>query len=125
MDSDAYHCRTCKHGIVGDCAKCESSNESKRMTQYDNTNRGVLFTNDRKESDKHPDWKGRLNINGVDHWVDGWITQGARGEFISLSLGKPCDKQGAAPAKPPQAKPAAHAQSRGYVDGPDMGDVPW
>ena len=95
------------------------------MTQYDNTNRGVLFTNDRKESDKHPDWKGRLNINGVDHWVDGWIKQGARGEFISLSLGKPCDKQGAAPAKPPQAKPAAHAQSRGYVDGPDMGDVPW
>ena len=90
------------------------------MNQYDNTNRGVLFSNDRKESDKHPDWKGRLNIAGVDHWVDGWIKQGARGEFISLSLGKPCDKQGAAPAKQP-AKPAAPAQASSFDDA----DVPW
>lgn len=90
------------------------------MTQYDNTNRGVLFTNDRKESDKHPDWKGRLNIAGVDHWVDGWIKQGARGEFISLSLGKPCEKQGAAPIKQP-SKPAAPAQASSFDDA----DVPW
>lgn len=93
------------------------------MTQYDNTNRGVLFTNDRKESDKHPDWKGRLNIAGVDHWVDGWIKQGARGEFISLSLGKPCDKQGDAKpaAKPAPAKPVPPAQASGFDDA----DVPW
>lgn len=97
------------------------------MNQYDNTNRGVLFTNDRKESDKHPDWKGRLNIAGVDHWVDGWIKQGARGEFISISLGKPCEKQGVAPAKqaakPAQARPAAPAQGSGFDD--MDGDVPW
>ena len=96
------------------------------MNQYDNTNRGVLFTNDRKESDKHPDWKGRLNIAGVDHWVDGWIKQGARGEFISLSLGKPCEKQGAAPSKPATAKPSQSsqpAQSSGFDD--LDGDTTW
>jgi hypothetical protein len=106
------------------------------MSQYDNTNRGVLFVNDRKETDKHPDWKGRLNINGVDHWVDGWAKQSARGELISLSLGKPCDQQGQqrphaapqrqqaparpAPARPPQRPQAAPApaprQSSGFDD---------
>lgn len=59
------------------------------MTTYDNTNRGVLFDNDRKESDSHPDMTGTLNINGIDHWFSAWWKDGSRGEFLSLSIGKP------------------------------------
>ena len=59
------------------------------MTTYDNTNRGVLFDNDRKEQDSHPDMNGSININGVDHWFSGWWKSGAKGEFLSLSIGKP------------------------------------
>lgn len=56
------------------------------MTEYDNTNRGVLFKNDRKESDKHPDYKGNVNVNGVEFWLSAWIKEGAKGKFMSLSI---------------------------------------
>lgn len=41
--------------------------------QYDDTNRGVLFKNDRKESPNHPDYKGSINVGGEDYWISGWI----------------------------------------------------
>ena len=53
---------------------------------YDNTNRWTLNKNDRKEKETHPDYKGSLNVNGVDYWIDGWIKEGANGKFISGSL---------------------------------------
>jgi hypothetical protein len=53
---------------------------------YDNTNRWTLNKNDRKEKDSHPDYKGSLNVDGVDYWIDGWIKEGANGKFISGSL---------------------------------------
>lgn len=59
---------------------------------YDNTNRWTLNKNDRKEKDSHPDYKGSLNVDGVDYWLDGWIKESANGKFISGSL-KPKDQQ--------------------------------
>ena len=53
---------------------------------YDNTNRGVLFKNDRKESEKHPDYKGNINVGGVEFWLSAWIKEGAKGKFMSLSV---------------------------------------
>jgi hypothetical protein len=53
---------------------------------YDNTNRWTLNKNDRKEKETHPDYKGSLNVDGVDYWIDGWIKDGANGKFISGSL---------------------------------------
>jgi len=62
----------------------------KQMTEFDNTNRGVLFKNDRKETDKHPDYTGSLNVDGVEHWFSAWIKTSKNGKkFMSLSLGKP------------------------------------
>lgn len=77
------------------------------MTQYDNTNRGVLFDNDRKESDKHPDMTGTLNIDGVDHWFSGWWKNSdSKGDFLSLSIGKPKDQQQQRQAPAPRQAPA-------------------
>jgi len=54
--------------------------------QYDNTNKGVLFINDRKERDTHPDRKGSINIDGKEYWLSGWDKQTSRGDTISLSV---------------------------------------
>lgn len=63
------------------------------MTKYDNTNRGALFKNDRKESDNHPDYTGKLNVAGVDYWISAWIKEGKSGKFMSLSV-KEQDRKG-------------------------------
>ena len=72
---------------------------------YDNTNRGVLFVNDKKEDgDKKPDRTGSLNVDGVEYFLDGWIKKSESGKtFMSVSV-KRKDKQTTAPAaktKPP------------------------
>lgn len=54
--------------------------------EYDNTNRGVLFKNDRKEDEKQPDYQGRIDVNGVEFWLSAWIKEGVKGKFMSLSV---------------------------------------
>lgn len=62
--------------------------------QYDNTNKGVLFINDRKTSDTHPDMTGRINIDGVDYWLSGWGKKhDKRGKYLSLSVRKMEEQQ--------------------------------
>jgi hypothetical protein len=53
-------------------------------------NSGILFRNERKETEKHPDYTGELNIGGTDYFINGWIKQGAKAKFMSLSV-KPKD----------------------------------
>jgi uncharacterized protein (DUF736 family) len=55
--------------------------------EYDNTNRGSLFKNEKKEEEKHPDMTGTLNVNGVEFWISGWKKVSKAGSgFISLSI---------------------------------------
>lgn len=67
--------------------------------QYDNTNRGIISKNLRKETEKHPDIRGQINIEGVEYWLDGWQRQknDGSGSFYSLSA-KRKDAPAAAPA---------------------------
>ena len=71
--------------------------------EYDNTNRGVLFKNDRKETEKHPDYKGSININGEEFWLSSWIKEGKTGKFMSLSV----TPKNAQPIAQPEAAHAA------------------
>lgn len=54
--------------------------------KYDDTNRGALFLNDRKEQDSHPDRKGSINIDGKEYWLSAWDRDTARGPVISISV---------------------------------------
>ena len=67
------------------------------MTDFDNTNKGVLFRNERKETEKHPDMTGKVNIAGVEHYLSAWTKVGKSGKFLSLSIGEAV--AGAATAK--------------------------
>ena len=54
---------------------------------FDNTNRGVLFPESAKESDRHPDYTGSINVDGKDYRLAGWKKTGKSGvPFLSLSV---------------------------------------
>lgn len=55
--------------------------------EYDNNNRGSLFKNDRKDDAKFPDYKGSVNVEGVEYWLSAWIKLSKDGQkFMSLSI---------------------------------------
>jgi uncharacterized protein (DUF736 family) len=55
--------------------------------EYDNSNRGSLFKNDRKDDAKFPDYKGSINVDGTDYWLSAWIKISKDGnKFMSLSV---------------------------------------
>jgi uncharacterized protein (DUF736 family) len=74
------------------------------MTEYDNTNKGALFKNEDKQSDRHADYRGTLNVDGKEFWLDAWIKTSKKGnKFMSLSI-KPKmarEHQGASRNPPP------------------------
>lgn len=70
------------------------------MTQYDNTNRGVLFREQEKKSDKHPDMTGEINVDGVEFRLAGWTKESKNGrKFLSLAV-TPKQEQAAASQAP-------------------------
>jgi len=62
--------------------------------EYDNTNRGVLFKAQEKKSEKSPDYTGKINVDGVDKDLSGWIKKSKNGNtFLSLSVKEPYIKE--------------------------------
>ena len=72
--------------------------------QYDNTNQGALFVNDKGGNDKRPDKTGKLTIKVEDFQPDddgnvtiflaAWVRESDRvGEYLSLKASPPQDQQ--------------------------------
>lgn len=60
--------------------------------QYDNTNTGTLFVNERKTDEKHPDRTGSINIEGVEYYLDGWLRKSKDGKpFLSVEVPACCE----------------------------------
>ena len=54
---------------------------------FDNTNRGVLFPNDKKGNEKRPDFTGDLNVDGVEYRLSAWKKASKQGNnFLSISI---------------------------------------
>lgn len=65
---------------------------------YDNNLTGALFKNDKKETDKHPDYKGSCEINGTEYWVSSWLNESKNGrKYLSLKFTAK-EEQSASPA---------------------------
>lgn len=62
------------------------------MAYEQKDNEGVLFKNDKKETPKHPDYKGSGEIGGVAVWIAAWVKEGKSGKFMSLAF-TPKDQQ--------------------------------
>lgn len=83
---------------------------------YDNTNRGSIWKNDDKTEDTHPDFRGSLNVDGVEYWVSAWKRkEGANPKAPALSF--------TVKAKDAAKTPAPKAQPNGAGSGgPDYDD---
>jgi len=74
---------------------------------YDNNMKGVLFKNDKKESDQHPDLKGSMEVNGVEYWLAAWANKTKEGDkYLKLSI-SPKDEQ---KAEKPEAAPVEEVE---------------
>lgn len=62
-------------------------------TEFDPTNRGFLFKNDLPEGSKRPLYSGKLNVEGKDWSIAGWIRESNGRKFISLSVQPPKQKK--------------------------------
>jgi hypothetical protein len=81
--------------------------------EYDNTNTGILFKNDKATSDKSPTHTGKINIDGRELRLAAWVKEGKNGKFLSLKVSEFTNK--------PEAKPVAKAES--FAEMPD--DLPF
>ena len=55
--------------------------------KFDDTNRGVLFRDDKKAKPEDRDYSGSINIGGTEFWLSGWIKTSKKGsKFLSLSV---------------------------------------
>ena len=59
------------------------------MSDYDNTDQGAIFKNDKKETENQPDYRGSINTDGTDYWLSAWIKTAKSGvKYMSLSVQK-------------------------------------
>jgi hypothetical protein len=64
--------------------------------EYDNTNRGQIWKNEDRKSDTHPQFKGSMNIEGVEYWVSAWTRKpdaNPKAPALTFSFKKKEDKQ--------------------------------
>lgn len=72
---------------------------------HDNTNRGVLFKNDDKKTERQPDYTGSLNVGGKEFFLDAWIKEAKTGrKYMSVSVKEKTAKQ-------PQRQSRSHDDS--------------
>lgn len=58
------------------------------MPEYDDELRGVLFPEREKQSDRHPDFTGKVTVEGKDYRIAAWkrASRSSGNPFLSLTL---------------------------------------
>jgi hypothetical protein len=96
------------------------------MTEYDNTNRGSIWKNEKKRPGKQDaDFTGSLNVNGVEYWVNAWKRkEGAadKAPALSFSIRLKDDQGQQAPQRAPSQSRRPDPISTGRGRNADMDD---
>ena len=62
------------------------------MEQKENT--GAIFKNNYKKAETHPDYKGKMNVDGKEKEVALWVRETKNGEkFFSMAISEPYKPQ--------------------------------
>lgn len=89
--------------------------------EYKNEMRGVLFPNSKDGNDRRPDFKGTINVAGVDYQLSAWKKSSKAGApYLSLSVS---EKRDQAPRQ--QEAPKQVARPAAVVDPFDDPDLPF
>jgi uncharacterized protein (DUF736 family) len=75
------------------------------MAFEEKDNSGIAFPNDYKQSEKHPDYRGNIIVNGQKLEIAIWKKQGKKGGFLSLSFQERRER------KPDLKKPESYSQT--------------
>lgn len=68
-------------------AKPAAKGKGKSGGDFDDTNRGVLFLNDKEGNENRPDYTGKINVNGVEKRIAAWVKPNDKvGDFLSISV---------------------------------------
>jgi len=71
--------------------------------QYDDTDKGSLFRNEKKETDRHPDYTGSINVGGSDYWLSAWKNTAKSGQtYLRLTV-RPKDEFAPTSTRKPQS----------------------
>ena len=96
------------------------------MSNFDNDNRGAVWGNKKKITDKHPDLTGSMMVDGKDYWLSGWKRgAGANPNAPALSLSltiKDSQQHQQPPQQSTQMAQAKEAVMTGMDKGPDNFD---
>jgi uncharacterized protein (DUF736 family) len=85
-------------------------------------NTASLFSNDKREKDSHPHWKGTGKVGGKEYWVSGWVKKTKNGDdWVSISLKEKDAVNADGVAKAKSAIPPKPAAKDGFVGD----DIPW
>ena len=56
-------------------------------------NSGAIFKNDKKTTDKHPDYNGTIVVDGVEKRIALWVKESAKGtKYFSAAISEPYQK---------------------------------
>lgn len=99
------------------------------MVDFDKTNRGSIWKNDKKEKETHPDFTGSLNVDGVEYWVSAWKRkpdQSDKAPALSFSI-KPKEASQPQQSYQPQrnAQGAQRSNAGDFVEDIPFAPIDW
>lgn len=53
-------------------------------------NSGAIFKNDKKQKETHPDYRGKINVEGKEFEIALWLKESAKGmKYFSVGISQP------------------------------------
>lgn len=70
-------------------------------------NQGAIFKNTKKQNEKHPDYRGTVNVEGKEFEIALWLKESQKGtKYFSVALSEPYQKPEGSTNRPVASAPA-------------------